>query len=132
MSKPWIHAQSSARKYSGDPQDYLAIHNFMDSSKSVICDNRHRALTHNSWFLSVVLEKVFGITITNSAGKIVSVRDIGEQHVFEDFGFIPSGQDFLGEMEYKTWMEGKGKPPSYQKIESSKKIITREIQWDND
>ena len=46
--KPIIHAESSARKFGGQPEDYLEIHNFMDSSKSVIADNRHRALTHNT------------------------------------------------------------------------------------
>lgn len=131
MSKPWIHSLSSARKYGGNPEDYIEIHNFLDSSKGVIADNRHRALTHNSWFLSVVLERVFGVTFQNSADKTISVRDIGEQHVFEDLGCIPSGQDYLGELEYKSWMEGKGKPPSFKKIET-RDITKKEIRWDND
>jgi hypothetical protein len=92
--KPFIHAESSAKKFGGQPEDYLEIHNLLDSSKSVIADNRHRALTHNSWFL-FILEKIFGVTITNSDGKKVSVRDVGEQHIIEDFRgqFIPSAQD---------------------------------------
>lgn len=120
MSKPYIHAQSSARRHGGVPEDYLEIHNFMDSSKSVIADSRHRALTHNTWFLSVVLEKVFGVTITNSNGRKVSVRDIGEEHCAEDFGgkFIPSAQDYLEEMPLKDWMfNGRGEaPPSAVKL----------------
>lgn len=75
MSKPWIHALSSAKRYGGKPEDYMDIHNLMDSSKSSIADNRHRALTHNSWFIGYILEKVFGSTLKNSDGKIVSVRD---------------------------------------------------------
>lgn len=132
MAKPFIHAQSSARKFGGKPEDYLDIHNFMDSSKGVIADNRHRTLTHNSWFLSTVLERVFGVTFVNSAGKIISTRDIGEQHVFEDMGCIPSGQDYLAEVEYKTWMEGKGKPPSFAKIGASQKVVKTEFRWDKD
>lgn len=131
MPKPWIHSLSSAKKFGGDPLDYIPIHNFMDSSKSVMADNRHRALTHNSWFIGFVLERVFGATITNSLGRIVSVRDIGEQHVVEDLGFIPSGQDYLAELEYKDWMEGKGKPPSYKKLDLKPKT-TRQIRWDGD
>lgn len=46
MSKPFIHAQSSAKKFGGIWEDYISIHEFLDSSKSVIADNRHRALTH--------------------------------------------------------------------------------------
>ena len=125
MAKPYIHAESSARKYGGKAEDYLDIHNLMDSSKSVFPDNRHRALTHNSWFI-FILEKVFGVTRVNSAGKTYSVRDIGEQHVLEDFGgkFIPSPQDYLQEMEFKGWMQnGKGTPPSFQKIES--RVVTK-------
>ena len=119
MSKPWIHAVSSAKKFGGIPEDYIEIHNLMDSSKGTIADSRHRALTHNAWFLSVILERVFGVTITNRDGNKVSVRDIGEQHILEDYRlrFIPSAQDFLQEIEVKEWMiSGKGQPPSSAKL----------------
>lgn len=121
MSKPWIHAQSSVRRYGGKPEDYIEIHNLMDSSKGTVADSRHRALTHTSWFLSTILERIFGVTLTNSDGRTVSVRDIGEQHVLEDFGmrFIPTVQDFFEGMEFKEWMlSGKGAaPPSFQKLD---------------
>ena len=125
MSKPWIHAKNSARKFGGKPEDYLEIHNLMDSSKSCIGDNRHRCLTHNSWFIGAdgPLERIFGPVIVNSDKREVSTRDIGEQHILEDFGmqYIPTAQDFLQEMEMKDWMSnGKGSPPSFQKIEKKK------------
>jgi hypothetical protein len=63
---------------------------------------------------------VFGVVITTSAGRQVSVRDIGEQHVLEDFKgrFIPSAQDFLAEIEFHDWMNnGSGVPPSFKKLE---------------
>jgi hypothetical protein len=119
MAKPYIHAISSARKFGGVPEDYLPIHDLLDSSKGTIADSRHRALTHNAWFLSVILEKIFGHNITNSQGRKVSVREIGEQHVLEDYGnkFIPSAQDYLQEMEIKEWMiKEAGSPPSFAKI----------------
>lgn len=126
MSKPWIHAKNSAKKFGGQPSDYMSIHNLMDSSKGAIGDNRHRALTHNSWFISAdgPLEKIFGSVIINSDGREVSVRDIGEQHILEDFGmkFIPTAQDYLQEMEIKNWMNN-GKedvPSSFKKIEKTK------------
>ena len=92
MAKPWIHAESSARRFGGKPEDYIEIHNLLDSSKGTIADSRHRALTHNAWFLSTILERVFGVVLTNSEGLKVSVRDVGEQHVLEDFRmrYIPS------------------------------------------
>jgi hypothetical protein len=121
--KPWVHALSSVKQFGGKPEDYLEIHNFLDSSKGVISDNRHRALTHTSWFISVVMERVFGVNITNSDGKKVSVRSIAEQHVGEDYGgFIPSAQDFLQEMEFQPWMmNGRGVPPSCAKLYKKRK-----------
>jgi len=130
--KPWIHALSSARKYGGKPEDYLEIHNLMDSSKSSMGDNRHRCLTHNSWFIGAggILEKIFGVAFVNSEGKTVCVRDVGEQHILEDFGnkFIPSVSDYLQEMECKEWMCGRGVPDSQKKLYKNKTI--KEINLD--
>ena len=127
MSKPYIHSVSSARRFGGIPEDYIDIHNLMDSSKGAIADNRHRVLTHTSWFLSEILEKIFGVTIVNSDGRKVSVRDVGEQHILEDFGgrFIPTAQDYIETMAFEDWMQnGKGVPPSSAKLEEkrSKKV----------
>lgn len=132
MSKPYIHALSSAKKFGGVPEDYLPIHSFMDSSKAVIADNRHRALTHNAWFVGTVLDRVFGVTFVNSAGRTISTRDIGEQHVYEDLGCIPSGHDYLAELEYKSWMEGRGRPPSFSKIEKGQTATKTITRWDTD
>jgi hypothetical protein len=134
MSKPWIHAKNSARRYGGKPEDYLPIHNLMDSSKGSIGDNRHRALTHNSWFVSAggPLELIFGVVIKNSDNKEISVRDIGEQHILEDFGmrFIPTPQDYLQEMEIKEWMNNSkdSTPSSFKKIEKTK--VKKVINFD--
>lgn len=119
MAKAHIHAESSARRFGGSPEDYLDIHLFLDSSKQVVGDWRHRALTHNTWFLAAVLPRVFGNTRVNSAGKTYSVVDVGERHVLEDYGmkFIPTPQDFLAEMEMKDWMaNGRGVPPSHARL----------------
>jgi hypothetical protein len=129
MSKPWVHAVSSARRFGGKPEDYIELHNLMDSSKGVIADSRHRALTHNAWFLSVILEKIFGVVIKNSNGRDVSVRDLGEQHILEDFGgrFIPSAQDYLEDMKFKDWMlNGKGEPPASFRFAKLKKETLNE------
>jgi|SRR5271157_4357595 len=130
MPKPWIHAQASAKKFGGKPEDYIAVHNLMDSSKGTIADSRHRALTHNAWFVGTILELIFGVTLTNSDGKTISVRDIGEQHVLEDYRmrFIPSAQDFLQEMEVKEWMvAGRGEPPtSAKRLYKDRKTIKQE------
>lgn len=134
MAKPWLHSVSSAKRYGGKPEDYLPLHNHMDATKGCMADNRHRALTHNSWYVSAggPLELIFGVNLTNSDGKSVSVRDLGEQHILEDFGnrFIPTPQDYLQEMEYRPWMtNGAGVPPSNAKINANKRTV-RKIDFD--
>lgn len=120
--KPNIHAKSSARKYGGKMEDYLPIHQLMDSTKGALGDNRHRCVTHNADFIRPggMLETIFGVTITNSDGREVAVRDIGEQHILEDFGgkFIPTLQDWLQGLPMEDWMNGGAgnPPPSYQTI----------------
>lgn len=129
MSKPLIHAQRSAKIFGGKPDDYIPIHNLMDSTKGSFSDNRHRLLTHNSWFVQPdgILEQVFGISIKNSDGKDVPVREIGEQHILDDFGgkFIPTVQDWLVELGFPKWMmNGLELPPS------AKKKITKQTNTD--
>lgn len=127
MSKPDVHAKSSARKFGGVLEDYLEIHAYMDSSKQAIPSNIHRALTHNSWFILNVLVKVFGEYITNSDGKKVSVQEVGMQHCQEDLGCVPTAQDYFMSCEYQPWMHGEGRPPSYQPILASRKKLIQKI-----
>jgi hypothetical protein len=103
--KPHIHARNSARKHGGKPEDYQTIHDFIDSSKAHVPDVRHRALLHSS-FGCYLVEKVFGTLLTNSDGKQVSTRDIAEEHIQEDLGFIPTVQDYLQHMTLAPWMSG--------------------------
>ena len=103
--KPYIHALNSVRKYGGVTDDYQAIHDFFDSSKAHLADIRHRALLHSSFGIFMV-EQVFGTTITNSDGKVISVRDIGEDHVMEDMGFIPTVEKWIRNIPIADWMWG--------------------------
>jgi len=66
-------------------------------------DFRHRALRHHSAGI-FECEAHFGYILTNSEGKGVPVRFIGEQHVKEDCGFIPSVQDWLMHINPPAWM----------------------------
>lgn len=103
--KPLIHAKSSVRKYGGVVEDYIEIHNFIDSTKSAMADIRHRAILHSAFGIYLA-EKVYGVYITNAQGKDVSVRDIAEDHVIEDLGFIPSMEHYLKNMQTQPWMSG--------------------------
>jgi hypothetical protein len=103
MSHPYHHALSSVKKWGGVPGDYLPIHSWFDESKQMMADFRHRALRHHAEGI-FMCERFFGNTITNSEGRVVPVRWIGEQHVREDLGKIPSMQDWFIEIIPRPWM----------------------------
>jgi hypothetical protein len=104
MAHSYIHAVSSARRFGGKAEDYLAVHNWFDATKAIAADFRHRALRHHSEGIFLA-EQIFGTTILNSAGRPVPVRMVGEQHVREDFnGRIPAANDWLRAIRAEPWM----------------------------
>ena len=103
MTHPYYHAKSSAKLFGGKPEDYVAIHSWFDATKGSFADFRHRALRHHAEGI-FECERVFGVTITNSDDKQVPVRYIGEQHVMEDCGRIPSLSDWLSRIQPEVWM----------------------------
>lgn len=103
MTHTYFHAQSSARTFGGEPEDYLDIHRWFDATKQHFCDFRHRALRHHSEGI-FECEEVFGVTIVNSAERQVPVRYIGEQHCLEDMSRVPSLRDWLELIAPENWM----------------------------
>ncbi|MFE3202187.1 DUF6915 family protein [Embleya sp. NPDC059237] len=104
----WYHAQTSARRWGGTPELYLPIHEFIDSSKRIIGDPRHRSLYHHTegvW----LCQQIFGTTIEvpkQHGVARIPVRLVAEQHVLEDLGWLPSPADYLDGMPIKPWMSG--------------------------
>ncbi len=100
----WHHAQSAARKWGGTPDDYLPIEEFIDSSKQLIGDVRHRSMYHHTAGV-FLCQRVFGVTL--QVGRFaVPVRLIAERHVIEDLGWLPTPADYLEGMPIKPWMSG--------------------------
>ena len=100
------HSKSSQKKWGGTWEDYQELHLWMDASKEMMGDIRHRALRHHAQGIFEG-ERVFGPTITISTGKVVPTRDILERHVTEDMGgWIPTLSDWLREMPMQVWMSG--------------------------
>ena len=110
MAHPFEHAQSSAKKFGGRAEDYLLLHNWLDESRpsSPISDIAHFGIMPkaSSW-----RERIFGVVITNSEGTQVPVRYIGEQHVKEDLGRVPTAQDWLLQIRPVRWMYGQRLDP---------------------
>lgn len=103
MSHCYFHALSSVKRWGGCVEDYIELHQWFDESKKIIADPRHRALRHHAEGI-FALEALFGLTVTNSQGHVVPVRLIGEQHVQEDLGHIPSFADWARQIAPLPWM----------------------------
>jgi hypothetical protein len=120
--KPFLHAKSSVHEWGGSPEDYLPIHDFIDSTKAAHPDMRHRTILHNA-FGCFLVEKVFGHNIVNSDGKQVSTRDIAERHIIEDLGFIPTISDYLNLLPMPEWIGGRPKRRQTIKLDGSSTSI---------
>lgn len=131
--KPFLHARGSVSRFGGRPDDYLPIHDFIDSSKMAMPDLRHRAALHHSMGCYVV-ERAFGHTLVNSDGREVSTRDVAENHVIEDMGFLPSLEDWLDLIPLATpWIGGihriprDERPPTPEESRASRRERVRAI-----
>jgi len=134
MSHPFYHAKSSARKFGGQPEDYIALHEWFDQTKAHLPDARHRSVLHSSFGIYLA-QQVFGeVILRKSDGKPVPTRMLGEQHVLEDMGMIPTLQDWLKELPLRSWMV-KGAKALSKELESeqtpcepsSSSVISQEV-----
>jgi len=107
MAHPVEHSKSSVKKWGGQPEDYLHIHKWFDESKGWLGTSLHRVFRHHSEGI-FECERVFGESFTNSDGKRVYTRYVGEQHVREDCNnYIPSAKEWVDALqnhEKAIWM----------------------------
>ena len=111
MANSYVHAQTSARHFGGVPEDYIKIHEWIDQFKQSMGDIRHRAFLHHGkgpWMDQEVFGYYIEVFSQKKGKKIkVMVRDIAENHIVEDLGWIPSPDDWAECMNCLVWMGGK-------------------------
>ncbi len=95
--KPLQHAQISRKTHGGCWQDYIAIHNFLDSSKAACAHFKHRFLLHHSEGIELGA-RIFGETFLNSENKTIETRRILTEHLIEDVGRIVSVEDWARDL----------------------------------
>jgi hypothetical protein len=133
MAHPYHHALSSVRKWGGAVEDYIPIHDWFDASKQIIADFRHRCLRHHAEGIYMA-ETLFGSILALSTGRVIPVRWIGEQHVREDLGFIPSFADWVKAIRPEPWMgramklEGELRSGDLPDSDSGLQVSARSIQ----
>lgn len=99
MAHPYFHSISSVKIHGGVVTDYLPIHNWFDATKKIACDFRHRALRHHREGI-LLAERIFGRALTNSDNREVPTREIGEQHVQEDLGEVPTASQWYQNVDF--------------------------------
>lgn len=104
MADAYHHSVSTAKKFGGDPHDYIHVHYWFDETKAHFPDPRHRALRHHAEGIAWAI-KALGFTVHNSASKEIPIRLIAEQHIVEDCGWIPTIKDWLIHMNFEAWMD---------------------------
>ncbi|MFM7567414.1 MAG: DUF6915 family protein [Betaproteobacteria bacterium] len=104
MSHPYYHALSSAARFGGVADDYVELHEWFDQAKAHCPDARHRAVLHSSFGIYLA-QQCFGEVITRASDRRkIPVRLIGEQHVLEDLGYIPTLHEWLRCLQPQPWM----------------------------
>ena len=103
MAHPHKHAVRSSHLFGGVVEVYLAIHIWFDENKAHLGNPRHRALRHHVEGI-FFCENIIGVTLENSEGRKVPVRTVGQQHVKDDLGWLPSVRDWLENIQVQPWM----------------------------
>ena len=88
-------AQLMANKFGGHASEYLAICQYMNEGQShpLLSGWRYRAWRWHS-FATFDVERKFGVSFVNTAGRNVIVRYVAERHITSSLGRMPSMQDW--------------------------------------
>ena len=78
MSTAIHHAMSSAKKFGGEPDDYLAIHEFFDQFKNQDWHFAHRVVLHHTGGIEIA-EQVFGAYIRVKTRARKKKKDLSEE-----------------------------------------------------
>jgi len=95
--KPLQHAQISAKTHGGRWQDYIEVHNFLDSSKATCAHFKHRFLLHHREGVELGV-RILGETVINSENKQIETRRLLTDHLIEDVGRIASVEDWARDL----------------------------------
>lgn len=95
--KPLQHAQISAKTYGGQWQNYIEVHNFLDSSKAAGAHFKHRFLLHHAEGIELGV-RIYGEVLTNSENKQIKTKRLLIDHLIEDVGSIVRVEDWARDL----------------------------------
>jgi hypothetical protein len=99
---PTLHAKHSAEEFGFCPINYLAVHEFLESSRLHLPDPPHRVLLHTTLGIQTV-EEVFGPELSTQDGN-VPTHLITEEHIRSDLGFILAVEEALDSLPLEPWI----------------------------
>lgn len=105
MAHSYFHTKSSYEKFGGDYKAHEDLHNWFDATKAVTANFRHRALRH---FDTSHMLYPSGLW----SSKYPILDQAFNQHLKEDFGFVPKLNFWLDCLEEQDWMKPVIKDPT--------------------
>lgn len=102
MAHYHYHSVSSVNAFGGAPEDYHALHKWMDRGRAGTDRLMHRMLAHHTQGIQDAIA-VFGDTITNNQGRQVPTSLLCTQHITEDLGFVPSLEHYMELLHCPRW-----------------------------
>ena len=96
---PVHHALHSAHRWGGTIATYVPVHAWLDQSKAAWSDPRHRAFLHHRQ--GAILAALLLLPTTEGPR---STREVAEDHIMEDLGFLPDAKEWLVHLRPKSWM----------------------------
>jgi hypothetical protein len=94
MGHSYHHALSSVRRFGGQVEDYLELHSWFDRSKATSVSPLHRMVLHHTEGVRLAVRH-FGVAPPRASdGVIMPIEALGNQHVEEDLGWVPSLADW--------------------------------------
>lgn len=88
------HSLLSSHRYGGEPEQYLPLHTFIDSSKKWRYHHLHRMMLHHNLGAHLA-EKIIGLSVGSTP-----TRDIVYSHIKEDCGAYITIQQWLDQIVY--------------------------------
>src|SRR5215468_2722902 len=107
--KPLQHARITGRRYGGEWQDWIAIHDWIDRSKAIFPSMQHRMFLHSD-FGEWLTVKIHGEAIEAKDGTVIPTCDLFRDHQVEDLGRVVTLAEWLREISADYWTRRR-KPP---------------------
>jgi hypothetical protein len=109
--KPLQHARITRRRYGGEWQDWIAIHDWIDRSKAIFPSMQHRMFLHSD-FGEWLAIRIHGEAIEAKDGTVIPTYDLFRDHQVEDLGRVVTLAEWLRETDADYWTRRR-KPPRY-------------------